>query len=186
MEAKFSKRVNDVLKYSKDEALRLGHDYIGIEHLMLGMIRDGEGVGIRLLKNLEINLNDLRKNIEKSLPVSMRKLNSLSHIPLVKQAEKTLKFTYLEAKVFKAPQIGTEHLLLCILKDNDNVVTKTLSKLGVDYNAVKLELEGFMENPSKIENSTAGGDEDENEESFSASGSGTSKNQANQNRVHPY
>ncbi len=175
MEAKFSKRVNDVLKYSKDEALRLGHDYIGIEHLMLGMIRDGEGVGIRLLKNLEINLNDLRKNIEKSLPVSMRKLNSLSHIPLVKQAEKTLKFTYLEAKVFKAPQIGTEHLLLCILKDNDNVVTKTLSKLGVDYNAVKLELEGFVENPSKIENSTAGGDEDENEESFSASGSGASK-----------
>ena len=100
MEAKFSKRVNDVLKYSKDEALRLGHDYIGIEHLMLGMIRDGEGVGIRLLKNLEVNLNDLRKNIEKSLPISMRKLNSLSNIPLVKQAEKTLKFTYLEAKVF--------------------------------------------------------------------------------------
>ena len=175
MEAKFSKRVNDVLKYSKDEALRLGHDYIGIEHLMLGMIRDGEGVGITLLKNLEINLNDLRKNIEKSLPISMRKLNSLSNIPLVKQAEKTLKFTYLEAKVFKAPQIGTEHLLLCILKDNDNVVTKALSKLGVDYNAVKLELEGFMENPNKIENSTAGGDEDENEESFTNSGSGTSK-----------
>jgi ATP-dependent Clp protease ATP-binding subunit ClpC len=175
MEAKFSKRVNDVLKYSKDEALRLGHDYIGIEHLMLGMIRDGEGVGITLLKNLEINLNDLRKNIEKSLPISMRKLNSLSNIPLVKQAEKTLKFTYLEAKVFKAPQIGTEHLLLCILKDNDNVVTKALSKLGVDYNAVKLELEGLMENPNKIENSTAGGDEDENEESFTNSGSGTSK-----------
>jgi len=175
MEAKFSKRVNDVLKYSKDEALRLGHDYIGIEHLMLGMIRDGEGVGIKLLKNLEINLNDLRKNIEKNLPISMRKLNSLSNIPLVKQAEKTLKFTYLEAKVFKAPQIGTEHLLLCILKDNDNVVTKTLTKLGVDYNAVKLELEGFMENPNRIENSTAGGDEDENEESFTDSGSGTSK-----------
>jgi ATP-dependent Clp protease ATP-binding subunit ClpC len=175
MEAKFSKRVNDVLKYSKDEALRLGHDYIGIEHLMLGMIRDGEGVGIRLLKNLEVNLNDLRKNIEKSLPISMRKLNSLSNIPLVKQAEKTLKFTYLEAKVFKAPQIGTEHLLLCILKDNDNVVTKTLSKLGVDYDAVKLELEGLIENPSKIENSTTGGDEDENEESFSASGSSASK-----------
>jgi ATP-dependent Clp protease ATP-binding subunit ClpC len=175
MEAKFSKRVNDVLKYSKDEALRLGHDYIGIEHLMLGMIRDGEGVGITLLKNLEINLNDLRKNIEKNLPISMRKLNSLSNIPLVKQAEKTLKFTYLEAKVFKAPQIGTEHLLLCILKDNDNVVTKALTKLGVDYNAVKLELEGLMENPTKIENSTAGGDEDESEESFTNSGSGTSK-----------
>jgi ATP-dependent Clp protease ATP-binding subunit ClpC len=175
MEAKFSKRVNDVLKYSKDEALRLGHDYIGIEHLMLGMIRDGEGVGIKLLKNLGVNLNDLRKNIERNLPVSMRKLNSLSNIPLVKQAEKTLKFTYLEAKVFKAPQIGTEHLLLCILKDNDNVVTKTLSSIGVDYNAVKLELEAHMENPNKIESSTAGGDEDENEESFGAAGSGSSK-----------
>jgi ATP-dependent Clp protease ATP-binding subunit ClpC len=100
MEAKFSKRVNDVLKYSKDEALRLGHDYIGIEHLMLGMIRDGEGVGITLLKNLEINLNDLRKNIEKNLPISMRKLNSLSNIPLVKQAEKTLKFNYVYFKFF--------------------------------------------------------------------------------------
>lgn len=175
MEAKFSKRVNDVLKYSKDEALRLGHDFIGIEHLMLGMIRDGEGVGIKLLKNLGVNLNDLRKQIEQSLPVSLRKLNSLSNIPLVKQAEKTLKLTYLEAKVFKAPQIGTEHLLMCILKDNDNVVTKSLIKFGVDYASVKAELESFMDNPHRIENSTAGGDEDENEESFGNSGSGASK-----------
>ena len=113
--------------------------------------RQTQGVSDKFstLKNLEINLNDFRKNIEKSLPISMRKLNSLSNIPLVKQAEKTLKFTYLEAKVFKAPQIGTEHLLLCILKDNDNVVTKALSKSGVDYNSVKLELEK-IENPRLV------------------------------------
>ena len=175
MEAKFSQRVKDVITFSREEALRLGHDYIGIEHLMLGMIRDGEGVGIKLLKNLAINIQDFRKQIEQSLPVSMKKVNNLANIPLVKQAEKTLKLTYLEAKVFKAPQIGTEHLLMCILKDNDNVVTKTLGKFGVDYNAVKLELEGYMENPHKIENSTAG-DDDENEESFGAGGgAGTSK-----------
>ena len=172
MEAKFSKRVNDVLSFSREEALRLGHDYIGIEHLMLGMIRDGEGVGIKLLKDLKINTQDLRKMIEQALPVSMRKVNNLANIPLVKQAEKTLKLTYLEAKLFKAPQIGTEHLLLCILKDNDNIVSKILGKFGIDYTAVKLELEGYMENPHKIENATSN-DDDDNEESFNAGGSGT-------------
>ncbi len=172
MEAKFSQRVKDVITFSREEALRLGHDYIGIEHLMLGMIRDGEGVGIKLIKNLGVNLQDFRKQIEQSLPMSVRKINNLANIPLVKQAEKTLKLTYLEAKVFKAPQIGTEHLLMCILKDNDNIVTKTLNKLGVDYNSVKLELENYMENPHKIENSTAGDDE-ENEESSFGSGGGT-------------
>ena len=171
MEAKFSKRVNDVLSFSREEALRLGHDFIGIEHLMLGMIRDGEGVGIKLLKNLKINTHDLRKLIEQTLPMSIRKVNNLSNIPLVKQAEKTLKLTYLEAKLFKAPQIGTEHLLLCILKDNDNVVSKILAKFGIDYMAVKLELDGYMENPHKIENSTSN-DDDDNEETFN-SGSGT-------------
>lgn len=177
MEAKFSPRVKDVITYSREEALRLGHDFIGIEHLMLGMIRDGEGVGIRLLKNLNIDINELRKNIEQSLTPGARKSNNLANIPLVKQAEKTLKLTYLEAKTFKAVQIGTEHLLLCILKDNDNIVSKTLLKSGVDYEAVRAELEGFSENPNKIENTAA--DDDEGEEaSFSAGGSqGTSKKQ---------
>jgi len=171
MEAKFSQRVKDVITFSREEALRLGHDYIGIEHLMLGMIRDGEGVGIKLLKNLGINIQDFRKHIEQSLPISMRKVNNLANIPLVKQAEKTLKLTYLEAKLFKAPQIGTEHLLMCILKDNDNVVSKTLERLGVDYNAVKTELEGYMENPHKIENAATGDDDDSEESSFPGSGS---------------
>jgi ATP-dependent Clp protease ATP-binding subunit ClpC len=161
MEAKFSPRVKDVITYSREEALRLGHDFIGIEHLMLGMIRDGEGVGIRLLKKLNIDTQELRKNIESSLTPGTRKSNNLANIPLVKQAEKTLKLTYLEAKTFKAVQIGTEHLLLCILKDADNVVTKALLKVGVDYEAVRAELENFMDNPHKIENTAADDDEGE-------------------------
>jgi ATP-dependent Clp protease ATP-binding subunit ClpC len=173
MEAKFSPRVKDVITYSREEALRLGHDYIGIEHLMLGMIRDGDGVGMRLLKNLGVDSNDLRKNIEHNLTPGIRKSNNLANIPLVKQAEKTLKLTYLEAKTFKSVQIGTEHLLLCILKENDNVVTKTLLKYGVDYDATRAELEGFLDNPSKIENSAAGGDEDDADDSaFGGGGAG--------------
>ncbi len=165
MEAKFSPRVKDVITYSREEAMRLGHDYIGIEHLMLGMIRDGEGVGMRLLKNLGVDAMELRKTIEQGLTPGLRKSNNLANIPLVKQAEKTLKLTYLEAKTFKSVQIGTEHLLLCVLKDQDNIVTKSLLKFGVDYDAVRAELEAFTENPNKIENSTAGNDDDGDDDS---------------------
>lgn len=172
MEAKFSPRVKDVITYSREEALRLGHDYIGIEHLMLGMIRDGDGVGMRLLKNLGVDAAELRKQIEQNLTPGLRKSNNLANIPLVKQAEKTLKLTYLEAKTFKSVQIGTEHLLLCILKENDNIVTKTLLKYGVDYDAARVELEGFLENPGKIENSAAGGDEDDADDATFGGGSG--------------
>jgi ATP-dependent Clp protease ATP-binding subunit ClpC len=165
MEAKFSPRVKDVITYSREEALRLGHDYIGIEHLMLGMIRDGEGVGMRLLKNLGVDAGELRRGIEQNLTPGLRKSNNLANIPLVKQAEKTLKLTYLEAKTFKSVQIGTEHLLLCIAKEQDNLVSKTLLRYGVDYTAIRAELETFIDNPGKIENSTTGGDDEDGDES---------------------
>lgn len=143
---------------------------------MLGMIRDGDGVGMKLLKSLGVSSQELRKQIEQSVSISTRKINNLANIPLVKQAEKTLKLTYLEAKVFKAPQIGTEHLLLCILKDNDNIVTKTLGKYGVNYDAVKNELENYLSNPHTIENATAGDDDDAEETNFGAAGgSGAAK-----------
>ncbi len=175
MEAKFSPRVKDVITYSREEALRLGHDYIGIEHLMLGMIRDGEGVGMRLLKNLGVEAQEFRRTIEANLTPGLRKSNNLANIPLVKQAEKTLKLTYLEAKTFKSIQIGTEHLLLCILKDSDNIVTKTLLKYGVDYDAARAELEGFMENPNKIENAATGDDDEEQNDSFTGGGGAQKK-----------
>ena len=179
MEAKFSPRVKDVITYSREEALRLGHDFIGIEHLMLGMIRDGDGVGMRLLKNLGVDSQELRRTIEQNLTPGLRKTNNLANIPLVKQAEKTLKLTYLEAKTFKSVQIGTEHLLLCILKDNDNIVTKTLIKSGVDYDAARAELEGFLDNPSKIENTAAGNDDDDPDDAAfgGASSTGSQKKQ---------
>ncbi len=148
MEAKFSPRVKEVISYSREEALRLGHDYIGPEHLTLGMIREGGGLGMRILKALNVHADDLRREIEASIRPHSKSTITHGNIPLVKQAEKALKVTYLEAKLFNNNIIGTEHLLLAILKDEDSVVTRILSRFKVNYQVVKEELEYMMsENP---------------------------------------
>ncbi len=146
MEAKFSPRVKDVITFSREEALRLGHDYIGTEHLLLGLIREGEGMAIKILKSLGINLAELRKSVENSVKGSSTSANNLSNIPLTKQAEKALKITYLEAKVFKSDVIGTEHLLLSILKDDDNIATQILNQYGITYEIVKEDLDILKSN----------------------------------------
>ena len=141
MEAKFSQRVKDVLAFSREEAMRLGNDYIGIEHLMLGIIRDGEGIAIQILSYLEVNLSELKKSIEQAIGKnSSKSLKDFTNIPLVKQAEKALKITYLEAKLHKSEIIGTEHLLLAILKDEENIVTKILSSSGINYSVIKEQM----------------------------------------------
>ena len=146
MDTNFSPRVKDVISFSREEALRLGHDYIGTEHFLLGIIREGQGVAIQILKNLNVDIPELRKMIESTIKVeNPNKVNSnLGNIPLVKQAEKTLKITYLEAKMFKSHVIGTEHLLLSILKDENNVASRAMFNFNVDYELVKSELEHLM------------------------------------------
>ena len=146
MEAKFSPQVKDVIQFSREEALRLGHNYIGVEHLLLGLIREGESVAVKVMSSLDVDLGKLRKQIEtsiKSVNAGSTAFSAPGQIPLVKQAERILKITYLEAKSFKATLVGTEHLLLSILKDNDNVATKQLKSFGVDYQAVREELENM-------------------------------------------
>jgi ATP-dependent Clp protease ATP-binding subunit ClpC len=140
MEAKFSKRVKDVLSYSREEAVRLGNNYIGLEHLLLGILREGNGMAVQLLKFFGVEVDKCKKDIEDS--VKNPKGNSISqeNIPLVKQAEKALKLTYLEARVFNSELIGTEHLLLAILKDDNNIATLKLNNMGVDYASLKQEL----------------------------------------------
>ena len=144
MDAKFSPRVKDVITYSREEALRLGHNYIGVEHLLLGIIREGEGTAIRILEGLNVDLPRLRKMVEGSISPTTVQQGNPGNIPLVKQAEKILKITYLEAKTFKSPVIGTEHLLLSILKDENNVATKALLALNVDYDEAKQEFESIL------------------------------------------
>ena len=112
MEAKFSARVKDVISYSREESLRLGHDHIGVEHLLLGLIREGEGIAIKIIGEAKVSLKELRHQLESKLPASTGKHIPAGNIPLLKQAEKVLKITYLEAKLFRSNMIGTEHLVL--------------------------------------------------------------------------
>lgn len=140
MDANFSVKVKDVITYSKEEALRLGHDYIGVEHLLLGIIREGNGLAIKILKSLGVDIKELRLKLEESTKAGETVSNSMANIPLIKQAEKVLKITYLEAKMFKNNIIGTEHLLLSILKEENSVASKVLNLLNVNYNDVKEEI----------------------------------------------
>ncbi|NVO18293.1 MAG: ATP-dependent Clp protease ATP-binding subunit [Bacteroidetes bacterium] len=144
MEAKFSQRVKDVLSFSREEAVRLGNDYIGVEHLLLGIIREGEGLALRILGYLNVDLTEVRRTIEVAIANPARRDRDSENLPLVKQAERALKLTYLEAKLFNSELIGTEHLLLAILKDDDNLVTRSLNKYNVTYEIVKDEVKSYL------------------------------------------
>lgn len=174
MEAKFSNRVKEVISLSREEALRLGHDYIGTEHLLLGLIREGEGVAVGVLKKLGVPLDELRAEIEKiskGTASQTADLKNLTNIPLTKASEKVLKITYLEAKIFKAQLIGTEHLLLSILRDKDNLASQLLSRYDVVYETVKEMLEYQSEGPSASSDTDDG--DDDSSKIFGAGGQGT-------------
>ena len=164
MEAKFSPRVKEVIQFSREEAIRLGHDYIGTEHLLLGIIREGEGTALTTLKALEIDVIRLKKTIEDTIKGTATGVSNLGNIPLTKQAEKALKITYLEAKIFKTETIGTEHLLLSILRDEDNIASQVLSQYGINYDFFKQTL---MDGGSSIKpkNNPMNAFEDENNDS---------------------
>lgn len=143
MEGNFSNRVQDVIRLSREEALRLGHDYIGTEHLLLGIIREGEGIAVKILRNLGVDLYKLKKAIEDTVRTSGGTL-TIGNIPLTKQAEKVLKITYLEAKLYKSDVIGTEHLLLSLLRDDDNIAAQILHQFNVHYDVVRNELDNII------------------------------------------
>ncbi len=144
MEGNFSNRVRDVISYSREEAIRLGHDYIGTEHLLLGIIREGEGIAVKILRNLGCDLFKLKKAVEDTVRSTGGTL-TVGNIPLTKQAEKVLKITYLEAKLYKSDVIGTEHLLLSLLRDDENIAAQILQQgFSVTYDAVRAELDSII------------------------------------------
>ncbi|MCB0788907.1 MAG: ATP-dependent Clp protease ATP-binding subunit, partial [Flavobacteriales bacterium] len=178
MDQKFSPRVRDVITYSREEALRLGHNHIGIEHILLGIIREGEGNAVKILRRLEVDLDELRRVVEHGMePASAVHPPEKDKIGLVRQAEKMLKITFLEAKLFKSPHIDTEHLLLSMLKDEDNLATRSLSRFNVDYDAVKQEVESILAGDSgpKAEMPGSSTDDDDDEGGASYGGGGPRK-----------
>ena len=140
MDSKFSPRLNEVLSYSREEALRLGHNAIGPEHFLLGILREGNGSAIIILKALDVDLKALRKVVENSITHNEKSNYSNStNLELKKQAAKAVKLAHLELMVFKSFEIKTIHLLLSMLKDEDSVVTSSLSQFNIDYETVKNE-----------------------------------------------
>ena len=177
MDDNFSPRVKDVITYSKEEALRLGHDFIGTEHLMLGILRDGNGKAINIMNNLSVDLEHLRKRVEILSPPNptAQITNDKRNLQLTIQAERALKTTFLEAKVFKSTSISTAHLLLCILRNENDPTTKLLNKLKVDYDTAKEQYlnmtptnDDFLENLPKNEsyNEDSGQDDSFKDTSF--------------------
>ena len=151
MDDNFSPRVKDVIAYSKEEALRLGHNFIGTEHLMLGILRDGGGKAIAILNAIEINLEELRRKVEILNPATIDDINSLNNkknLHLTRQAERALKTTFLEAKLFQSELINTVHLLLCILRNENDPTTKLLSQLNIDYDIIKEQFKLMLANDS--------------------------------------
>jgi ATP-dependent Clp protease ATP-binding subunit ClpC len=149
MDDNFSPRVKDVISYSKEEALRLGHNFIGTEHLMLGILRDGAGKAVSILKSIQVDLDELRKKIEILNPAvieNVSMLNDKKNLHLTRQAERALKTTFLEAKLFQSDLINTVHLLLCILRNENDPTTKLLLKLNIDYDLIKEEFKLLLAN----------------------------------------
>ena len=156
MEENFSANIKDVIGFSRDEALRLSNNYIGTEHFILGIIRLQNSGAITLLNSLGINITELRKDVEKfATTKSNGTLNiSKKQIPLKKEAEKALKTTFLEARVFNSGMIGTTHLLLCILRNNDDPTTKFLNKYNITYERIKEAFINELENIDNLEDGT--------------------------------
>ncbi|MBN2413158.1 ATP-dependent Clp protease ATP-binding subunit [candidate division KSB1 bacterium] len=144
MKNNFSSRVQMVIQFARDEALRLGHDYIGTEHLLLGLIREGEGIAIEILTALGCDLEEIKGAVEDAGRASGETM-TIGNIPFTKRAEKILKSAYIEADRHKSDIIGTEHLLLALVKEKEGLAAQILKSFGVSYDNVLEELEKVMQ-----------------------------------------
>ena len=170
MDNNFSAQVKEIISFSREEALRLGNDFIGTEHLLLGLIREGENTAVRILKSFNVDLYELRKEIELAVKDKTGKnIANINSLPLTKQAEKVIRVTVLEAKALKSATVETEHLMLYILKNKENIATQILNQFDVDYDLFRQELGIVKSNEPRAEFPDEGGEEDfDDEKKFSA------------------
>ena len=150
MNNQFSQRVSDIITYSKEEANRLRNRYIGPEHLLLGMLRDGGGKAIEILLKLDIDLKRVKSRLEGFLKdAEDDTLLPDAEVPLSPMTAKILKMCMLEARLLKSATADTEHVLLAILKDGDNLAATVLEEHRVDYQAVFEQLSMKSTNPMR-------------------------------------
>ncbi|MFT4092637.1 MAG: ATP-dependent Clp protease ATP-binding subunit [Niabella sp.] len=174
MDNNFSTQVKEIISYSREEALRLGNDFIGTEHLLLGLIREGDNTAIRILKGFNIDIFELRKEIELAIKDKTGKnIANINSLPLTKQAEKVIRVTVLEAKALKSSQVETEHLMLSILKNKENIATQILNQYDLDYDMFRQELGIVKSNEPRAEFSEEGEDDFDDEKKYSQQSKGT-------------
>jgi ATP-dependent Clp protease ATP-binding subunit ClpC len=170
MDNNFSSQVKEIISFSREEALRLGNDFIGTEHLLLGLIREGDNTAIRILKSFNVDLYELRKEIELAVKDKTGKnIANINSLPLTKQAEKVIRVTVLEAKALKSPTVETEHLMLSILKNKENIATQILNQFDVDYDLFRQELGVMKSNDPRAEYQEENDDDFDEEKKYSQS-----------------
>ena len=168
MDNNFSSQVKEIMSFSREEALRLGNDFIGTEHLLLGLIREGDNTAIRILKSFNVDLYELRKEIELAVKDKTGKnIANINSLPLTKQAEKVIRVTVLEAKALKSPTVETEHLMLSILKNKENIATQILNQFDVDYDLFRQELGVMKSNDPRAEYQEENDDDFDEEKKYS-------------------
>ncbi len=167
MDNNFSSQVKEIISFSREEALRLGNDFIGTEHLLLGLIREGDNTAVRILKSFNVDLYELRKEVELAVKDKTGKnIANINSLPLTKQAEKVIRVTVLEAKASKSPTVETEHLMLSILKNKENIATQILNQFDVDYELFRQELGMVKSNDVRAEFSEENDDDFDDEKKF--------------------
>lgn len=157
MEANISIKLNNALQYSHEEALRLGSDNVGVEHIFLGILREGDNHVVQTLNQMSIFLPDIKKKLELAMmqnPDEIRKKDL--QLPLNKQVERMLKLMLLEAKSLKSTEINPEHALLAILKDENSLISTTLNGVGVGYENFKRMIKGLQTSSSNATNHMGG------------------------------
>jgi len=175
MDNNFSAQVKEIISFSREEALRLGNDFIGTEHLLLGLIREGDNTAVRILKSFNVDLYELRKEIELAVKDKTGKnIANINSLPLTKQAEKVIRVTVLEAKALKSSTVETEHLMLSILKNKENIATQILNQFDVDYDLFRQEL-GIVKSSDPRAEFQDENDDDFDEEKKYAQSKGSSK-----------
>lgn len=168
MDNNFSAQVKEIISFSREEALRLGNDFIGTEHLLLGLIREGDNTAVRILKSFNVDLYELRKEIELAVKDKTGKnIPNINSLPLTKQAEKVIRVTVLEAKALKSATVETEHLMLSILKNKENIATQILNQFDVDYDLFRQELGIVKSNDPRAEYTDENDDDFDDEKKYS-------------------
>ena len=153
MDQKFSPRVQDIMLHSREEAVNMGNPYIGLEHIFLGIVNDKDSNAVQILKNLDLDIEAFKQKLEASIKTNNVVMGNANNLPLTKQAERALKFTYIVAKDFNSEQVASEHLMLAILHDDNNIVSQRLEYEGITYSRYKKEIEKLTPNyPAKSKN----------------------------------